>query len=153
MRIVGQYSHLNGYEYLLVHKPRLWDEVQAVIAAVDAHQCKVKKSREKTKHGKVLYSPVHMNKQFRDLFRQKGWQERRVRYWVTSDERLIRKTLAMPEEDQKRTIEEAGHKPIYSYNQTDFVKDRVAAEVQFGKYAFVAYDLSSSIWLSTLGMS
>ena len=28
-----------------------------------------------------------------------------------------------------------------SYNQTDFVKNRVALEVQFGKYAFVAYDL------------
>lgn len=28
-----------------------------------------------------------------------------------------------------------------SYNQTDFVKDRVAVEVQFGKYAFVAHDL------------
>jgi hypothetical protein len=26
-------------------------------------------------------------------------------------------------------------------NQTDFVKNRVAIEVQFGKYAFVAYDL------------
>jgi hypothetical protein len=26
-------------------------------------------------------------------------------------------------------------------NQTDFVKDRVAVEVQLGKYAFVAYDL------------
>jgi hypothetical protein len=25
--------------------------------------------------------------------------------------------------------------------QTDFVKNRVAIEVQFGKYAFVAYDL------------
>ena len=28
-----------------------------------------------------------------------------------------------------------------SYNQTDFVKDRIAIEVQFGKYSFVAYDL------------
>lgn len=28
-----------------------------------------------------------------------------------------------------------------SYNQTDFVKDRVAVEIQFGKYAFVAHDL------------
>jgi hypothetical protein len=26
-------------------------------------------------------------------------------------------------------------------NQTDFVKERVAVEVQFGKYSFVAYDL------------
>ncbi len=47
----------------------------------------------------------------------------------------------MPAEEQKREIEAAGEKPIFSYNQTDFVKDRVAVEVQFGKYAFVAYDL------------
>ena len=26
-------------------------------------------------------------------------------------------------------------------NQTDFVKDRIAVEVQFSKYSFVAYDL------------
>ena len=31
--------------------------------------------------------------------------------------------------------------PIYSYNQTDFVKEKIAVEVQFGKYAFVAYDM------------
>ena len=38
-------------------------------------------------------------------------------------------------------IEAAGETPIFSYNQTDFVKQRVALEVQFGKYSFVAYDL------------
>jgi hypothetical protein len=43
--------------------------------------------------------------------------------------------------EQKLEIEGAGEKPIFSYNQTDFVKDRVAVEVQLGKYAFVAYDL------------
>jgi hypothetical protein len=42
---------------------------------------------------------------------------------------------------QKAEIESAGLKHIFSYNQTDFVKDRVAVEVQFGKYSFVAYDL------------
>ena len=31
--------------------------------------------------------------------------------------------------------------PIYRYNQTDYVKDNIAVEVQFGKYAFVAFDL------------
>lgn len=38
-------------------------------------------------------------------------------------------------------IEKAGQNPIFSYNQTDFVKNRVAVEVQLGKYPFVAYDL------------
>jgi hypothetical protein len=43
--------------------------------------------------------------------------------------------------EQKREILAAGKLAISSYNQTDFVKDRVAVEVQFGKYSFVAYDL------------
>ena len=47
----------------------------------------------------------------------------------------------LPEREQKQAIEDAGHTPIMSYNQTDFVKKRVAVEIQFGKYAFVAHDL------------
>ncbi len=47
----------------------------------------------------------------------------------------------MDPEDQRKEIESAGETPIFSYNQTDFVRDRVAIEVQFGKYSFVAYDL------------
>jgi len=49
--------------------------------------------------------------------------------------------LGMPPDEQKREIAATGETPIFSYNQTDFVKERVAAEVQFGKYSFVAYDL------------
>ena len=49
--------------------------------------------------------------------------------------------LTLDAKEQKKEIEEAGESPIYSYNQTDFVKERVAIEVQFGKYSFVAYDL------------
>lgn len=52
-----------------------------------------------------------------------------------------RNDACKPAEEQKAEIEAAGEKPIFSYNQTDFVKDRVAIEVQFGKYSFVAYDL------------
>ena len=44
-------------------------------------------------------------------------------------------------EEQKEAIKGAGLEPILSYNQTDFVKSKVAVEVQFGKYAFVAHDL------------
>ena len=82
-----------------------------------------------------------MNAAFKKLLRVKNWQESRVSYWVTKSEKLIRKTLAIPPEEQKKEIEAAGETPIYSYNQTDFVKERVALEVQFGKYSFVAYDL------------
>jgi hypothetical protein len=141
MKIIETYSHLNGLEFLLVHKPSLWREIKLVIANVDAQKCKTKVSKEKTMKGKLLYSPVEMNTDFRRLLREKEWRESRVSYWVTKSEKLIRKTLNMPPEEQKKEIGAAGEVPIFSYNQTDFVKDRVAIEVQFGKYSFVAYDL------------
>jgi hypothetical protein len=141
MKISETYSHLNGLEYLLVHKPELWKEILSVITRVDAGKCRTKVSKEKTMQGKLLFSPVDMNAEFNRLLREKSWQESRVSYWVTRSEKLIRQTLTMSADEQKQSIESAGETPIFSYNQTDFVKDRVAIEVQFGKYAFVAYDL------------
>jgi len=141
MKISETYSHLNGLEFLLVHQPKLWREIQDVVAKVDAEACKTKVSKEKTMKGKLLYSPVAMNSTFSKLLRAHSWEESRVSYWVTKNEKLIRKTLTMPGQEQKKEIEETGETPIFSYNQTDFVKDRVAVEVQFGKYSFVAYDL------------
>ena len=141
MRIVEQYSHLNGLEYLLVHKKSIWKEIRSVIESVDASSCRTKKSREKTKQGRVLYSPVDMNKAIKAGFDSHKWAEERVSYWVTANAKLIQKTLQLPPEEQKREIVKTGATPIYSYNQTDFVKDRVAVEVQFGKYPFVAFDL------------
>jgi len=141
MKIVEKYSHLNGYEFLMVHKPELWKEIEKVIKAVDAEKCKTKVSKEKTMKGTLLYSPIEMNNAFKSELSKYNWEESRVSYWVTKDEKLIRKTLTMPPELQKQEIESQGELAIRSYNQTDFVKNRVALEVQFGKYSFVAYDL------------
>jgi len=141
MKIAEKYSHLNGLEFLIVHKSHLWQEICKVIASIDAEKCKTKVSKEKTKRGQLLYSPVEMNNSFKRKLSKLNWTESRVNYWVTKDEKLIRKTLTMSAEKQKKEIEEAGLNPIFSYNQTDFVKDRIAVEVQFGKYFFVTYDL------------
>lgn len=141
MRIAAQYSHLNGLEYMIVHHKDLWGEIQNAIAWVDAEACKTKISREKTMRGRRLYSPIDLNQQFRSSFRELGWTERRNTFWVTDDEELMRGVYNRPEAEQKQAIQAAGREPIMSYNQTDFVKDRIAVEVQFGKYAFVAHDL------------
>ena len=141
MRIAAQYSHLNGLEYMLVHHGELWDEIQDVIARVDAEACKTKVSYEKTMPGRRLYSPIDMNKEFKANFKKLDWTERRNTFWVTDDESLMRGIYNRPAEEQKLAIQDSGREPIMSYNQTDFVKDRIAVEVQFGKYAFVAHDL------------
>ena len=91
--------------------------------------------------GKMLYSPKAMNTAIKDGFEAYNWTQSRTDYWVTRDAKLIRKTIGMNPDEQRHTIENAGQEAISSYNQTDFVKNLVAVEVQFGKYAFVAFDL------------
>ena len=116
MKIVETYSHLNGLEFLLVHKKELWEEIQDVIQQVDGKACKTKISKEKTMRGRLLYSPIEMNKSFKRLLESREWIESRVSYWVTKDEKIIRKTLTMLPEKQKEEIEQAGYSPIFSYN-------------------------------------
>jgi hypothetical protein len=141
LKIADFYSHLNGYEFIKVHKPHLWDEIIDVIESVDAEKFRTKKSREKTMMGEMLYSPKDLNNAIRDAFAKHKWKSRQASYWVTRDAKLIRKTLSLPPDEQKELILAEGEEAVRSYNQTDFVKERVAVEVQFGKYFSVAYDL------------
>jgi Restriction endonuclease BglII len=141
LRIEKLYSHLNGHEWILVHQPQTWKEIENVIGKVDANKYKTKVSKERGMVGKRCFAPIELNKRFTVEFQKTKWTARRTDYWVTDDYALIRKTLHLPKHEQKKEIEAAGHRAILSYNQTDFVKGRVAIEIQFGKYSFIAYDL------------
>ena len=66
MQVKARYSHLNGEEYLLVHRKHLWDEVLNVIEGVDALACRTKVSKGKTKLGELLFSPPDMNQAFKE---------------------------------------------------------------------------------------
>jgi hypothetical protein len=141
MKIAALHSHLNGHEWMLVHQKALWKEIEQIVASVDAEKFKTKISKEKTMRGKALYAPIEINIALKEKFDAAQWQESRTQYWVTDDYKLIRKIMQLTDAEQKAEIEAAGKRPIRSYNQTDFVKRRVAVEVQFGKYSFIAYDL------------
>lgn len=143
MKIKEIYSHLNGLEFLEARQPNLWKEVQNVIAGVNAVTCKTKVSKEKKRLGCTLFSPKDLNLAFKKGFSSCSppWERVITSYWVCSDPRVNRKIQEMDAKDQKREIEDAGFTPYRSKNETDFVKDKVAVEVQFGKYSFVAHDL------------
>jgi hypothetical protein len=142
MRIAQKYSHLNGEEYLIVHHPKLYDEIISVISHIDASAFLTKESHEKTMPGKMLYSPIELNKRFNTDFNLLGWCERRYQYYITTDQKILPELITIPYNQQREYLVSKGiHEPISSYKQTDFVKDQIAVEVQFGKYAFVAFDL------------
>jgi len=120
MRIVYEYSHLGGLEILMVRYPDHLEEVLEVIRDVKPTRSKI--SREKSTAGKKLYSPIEMNRQFREGFAARGYHEIRDVYTIT----LPGSSTRIPG----------------AFKQIDFVKGRVLVEVQFGKYAFMFYDMA-----------
>lgn len=120
MNIVYTYSHLGGMEILQVHQRKILEEVADVIASVKPRKAKV--SREKTKMGQRLVSPIDLNSSFKVQFNARGYQELRDTYTISVPGNAIRIPGA--------------------YKQVDFVKEKVLVEVQFGKYAFMFYDMA-----------
>lgn len=142
MEIIEKYSHLNGEEYLIVHHNDIYKEIVDVIHILNADKFRTKVSKEKTMKGRLLYNPDELNREFKRLFKQRDWKDVRYSYYVTTDYSIMQELITLPLEKQKEFLIEKGvASPIYSYKQTDFVKENIAIEVQFGKYAFVAYDL------------
>lgn len=142
MKIGAKYSHLNGLEWLMFHRPDYWSELVEAIAEVDATACKTKVSAEKTMLGRLLYSPAELNIAFTKALQKRGWGKRnRTDYFVTDSADLNREALKLSLKDQKALIQRHGKTPIPTSNTADFGKGRVSVEVQFGKYSFVQFDL------------
>jgi hypothetical protein len=142
MKIAQKYSHLNGEEYLIVHHSELYQEIIEVIEKIKAIELLTKESKEKTMRGRLLYSPINLNIAFKEEFRKKYWFESRYQYYITTDRKIMQEIVPLKYIDQRKKLLELGiSDPLHSYKQTDFVKNEIAVEVQFGKYAFVAFDL------------
>ena len=141
MKIANLYSHLNGYEFLIVHKPELWKEIKRTIESIDANQY-TKVSKAKPSYGQVFYDQKQLNQAIKEKLTELNWEDVRIPYYVTGDIDVLRQIVPLRDKDeQKKIILDNGLEPLKTNNQVDFVKDRVAIEVQFGKYFSVAYDL------------
>ena len=132
MRLAAVYSFNKGKEEVNKHYPGLLTEVKDAIKAVDASKCKEKESKEKTMMGRMLYSPTLLNKAFKKAFTVKpGWKTIRVPCTYATTHYL---------EDYKIRIKNRG-----AYREMDFVKGKLGVEVQFGKYAFMVYNVCAKM--------
>lgn len=127
MNIAGIYSFNKGKEIIPTRYRRELDEVKQVIAVVDSTRCKTKTSREQTMPGKNLYSPRALNKFFRQAFEARGWSKFKVRCDYSTEHYV---PGFVPENPARG-----------AFREIDFVKNRVGVEVQFGKYAFMVYNV------------
>jgi len=131
MIIAGRYSFNNGLDILQRDYAELLTEIENIIGKVNANKQKTKKSKEKTMQGRMLYSPKKLNKAFKSLFLSKGWSSPRVR-------------CEYPTEFYQK-----GYKPKPlkrgAFREMDFVKERLGIEMQFGKYAFMVYNVCAKM--------
>lgn len=141
MRIANIYNHLNAREYLLVNRNEQYSELQRCIQCVNANRF-LKISCDSQRLGKIFYSQSDINNEIKRLLNNYNWVESRIAYYVTGDEQATREIINIRDKNVQREILESRNLSCYStFNQVDFQKDRIAVEVQFGKYFSVAYDL------------
>jgi hypothetical protein len=134
MIIAGIYSFKNGEAIIRSQYPAEFREVEQVIAAVDSTQCKTKTSREKTMSGRTLYSPRALNTAFTKEFAQRGWRKYKVKCIYPTNYYLSGISDPVPKGSSKG-----------AFREMDFTKNRVGVEVQFGKYAFMVYNVCAKM--------
>jgi hypothetical protein len=125
MRVARTYSFKGGEDFVKRSHGTELREVLAAIRHLDATACLTKESSEKTKVGQLLFSPPDLNKALKIELRDHGWTEK--------------------SDGKKGYIE-----PRYAFGgnrfrEMDGIKNKVGLEIQFGKYAFMGYDIFSKM--------
>jgi len=120
MIVIARYSHKDGENFLKQHHSNELNEIYEIINLVDATKFKTKISKEKTMRGKMLYSPKQLNTEFIKQFNNRGWQKQRIKM-----------TTYISEINLKHE----------GFREIDLVKNKVGVEIQFGKYAFMVYNI------------
>ena len=127
MKIINTYSFKGGEDFLKTKHPKELREIQDAIKALDATLCLTKESKEKTKKGQVLFSPVDMNDYLKTVLHGKGWTEK-------------------AKDGKKKKFAEPRHAfGKGRFREMDGIRNKVGLEIQFGKYAFMGYDIFSKM--------
>src|SRR3989338_8554254 len=118
MKIVDTYSFKKGEKFLKTKHPKELHEVQDAIKALDATLCLTKESKERTKKGQVLFSPVDMNNYLKLVLHQKGW-------------------TGKAKNGKKKKFTEPRHAfGKGRFREMDGIKNKVGLEIQFGNLPF-----------------
>ncbi len=138
MRVAGKFSFNDGEAQVTKRYSHLIPEINSAINVVNASDHKIKISKEKTMPGQMLYSPKSINAAFKVAFADRSWQP--VRVACNYPTQYYAKDY-VPREMNKG-----------AFREMDFVKEKLGVEVQFGKYAFMVYNVCAKMTIfSKLG--
>jgi hypothetical protein len=119
------YSHKGGEEFISKNRPEELSEIIMAIESLDGEECLTKISSEKTKPP-LIFSPVDFNNRMKMFLCPLGWTE------------------ATPK-SSKGFKEPRIYFGTREFREMDGIKNKVGLEIQFGKYAFMGYDIFSKM--------
>ena len=131
MNIAGIYSFNRGRQIIEARYGAELGEINEVIASIKGDLHKTKTSHERTMPGRKLYSPKSLNEAFAREFLNRGWEKFKVECEYPTE-------YFLPEYRPATPVRGA-------FREMDFVKNQVGIEVQFGKYAFMVYNVCAKM--------
>lgn len=131
MIVAGIFSFNHGKEVVEKKYPAELAEILEIIASVDSEKYKTKISNEKTMSGKLLYHPSSLNGAYKTEFAARQWLSHRV-------------FCEYPAGYYASGYRSSG-RWRGAFREMDFVKNRLGVEVQFGKYAFMVYNVCAKM--------
>lgn len=131
VRVAGVYSFNGGEEAVTKTYPDLMVEVNDALKEVDSTKHKTKESTEKTMMGRMLFNPRSLNDAFKKVFAKRGWVS--VRVSCTYPTTFYLKGYKVRSANRG------------AFREMDFVKEKLGIEVQFGKYAFMVYNVCAKM--------
>jgi len=125
MLIGATYSHKEGAEFIAAHHAQELEEIKLAVACIDPIKALCKPSEEKTKPP-LLFAPESLNKYLKLYLCDLNWTE------------------SCPT-SRKGFKEPRIYLGQHAFREMDGIKNKVGLEIQFGKYAFMGYDIFSKM--------
>jgi hypothetical protein len=137
VKAIGFYSHNDGSNVVRQGYSSEYEQVLECIRNVDAGPLQSKVSKEKTMPGDLLYSPRALNKRFKEEFAKRGWQTVRIN---------VSTKVELDENADEASRRKYSDGYVHTgFREIDFVKNKLGVEVQFGKYAFMVYNVAAKM--------
>lgn len=125
MIIKDVYSHNDGEKYINDNHKSEYDEIVLAVNSIDISKVLSKVTYEKTKEP-LLFSPIELNNQLKHYLSNLNWTEKN-----DSKKGFVEPRISFDGEK--------------GFREMDGIKNKVGLEIQFGKYAFMAYDIFSKM--------
>lgn len=123
------YSHLGGVEFLHLRRPGTYSEILSIVNTLNVRYNSL---------GQI--DSLKLQSEVSNKLSESGWRKSRLYSYTTQDNWINLRLSSLNLARQKTFLNEVEQPNELVFKVMDFVKNKIAVEVQLGKYFAVTYD-------------